>query len=111
MPKQKLTDAEVASYDSNYKMKPPLRTSCDVDAVIDGLPFRVLREVVQRLMPEFERRHAGVRVRVQQIPWSAAHEKLLTAFVGGGNHSAVKPAAASAAALPAISFHKTPPAE
>jgi len=24
-----------------------------------------------------------VRVRVQQIPWSAAHEKLLTAFVGG----------------------------
>ena len=40
-------------------------------------------EVVQRLVPEFERRHPGVRVRVQQIPWSAAHEKLLTAFVGG----------------------------
>jgi multiple sugar transport system substrate-binding protein len=39
-------------------------------------------EVVQRLMPEFERRHPEVRVRVQQIPWSAAHEKLLTAFVG-----------------------------
>jgi multiple sugar transport system substrate-binding protein len=39
-------------------------------------------EVVQRLLPEFERRHPGVRVRVQQIPWSAAHEKLLTAFVG-----------------------------
>lgn len=38
-------------------------------------------EVVQRLVPEFERR-SGVRVRVQQIPWSAAHEKLLTAFVG-----------------------------
>jgi multiple sugar transport system substrate-binding protein len=33
-------------------------------------------------MPEFERR-AGLRVRVQQIPWSAAHEKLLTAHVGG----------------------------
>ena len=25
----------------------------------------------------------GGRVRVQQIPWSAAHEKLLTAYVGG----------------------------
>jgi multiple sugar transport system substrate-binding protein len=40
-------------------------------------------EVVQRLVPEFERAHPGVRVRVQQIPWSAAHEKLLTAYVGG----------------------------
>jgi multiple sugar transport system substrate-binding protein len=39
-------------------------------------------EVVQRLMPEFERRHPGVHVRVQQVPWSAAHEKLLTALVG-----------------------------
>ena len=40
-------------------------------------------EVVQRLVPEFERRAPGIRVRVQQIPWSAAHEKLLTAYVGG----------------------------
>jgi multiple sugar transport system substrate-binding protein len=39
-------------------------------------------EVVQRLVDEFERRQPDVRVRVQQIPWSAAHEKLLTAFVG-----------------------------
>jgi multiple sugar transport system substrate-binding protein len=39
-------------------------------------------EVVAELMPEFERRHPGVRVRVQQIPWGAAHEKLLTAYVG-----------------------------
>jgi multiple sugar transport system substrate-binding protein len=39
-------------------------------------------EVVQTLVPEFERTHPGVRVRVQQIPWSAAHEKLLTAYVG-----------------------------
>jgi len=54
-------------------------------------PARVVRfwamgregEAVQGLIPEFERRHPGVRVRVQQIPWSAAHEKLLTAFVGG----------------------------
>src|SRR6266567_6797175 len=32
-----ITDAEVASYDSNYKMKPPLRTGCDVEAVIGGI--------------------------------------------------------------------------
>jgi multiple sugar transport system substrate-binding protein len=39
-------------------------------------------EVVQGMIPEFERRHPHTRVRVQQIPWSAAHEKLLTAYVG-----------------------------
>jgi multiple sugar transport system substrate-binding protein len=39
-------------------------------------------EVVQVLLPEFTRRHPTIRVRVQQIPWSAAHEKLLTAYVG-----------------------------
>jgi multiple sugar transport system substrate-binding protein len=40
-------------------------------------------EVVEQLVPEFERRNPGIRVQVQQIPWTAAHEKLLTAFVGG----------------------------
>ena len=39
-------------------------------------------EVVRGMVPEFERRTPGVRVRVQQVPWSAAHEKLLTAYVG-----------------------------
>ncbi|WP_444844517.1 sugar ABC transporter substrate-binding protein [Duganella caerulea] len=39
-------------------------------------------EVVTALMPEFERTHPGVRVEVQQLPWTAAHEKLLTAFAG-----------------------------
>lgn len=39
-------------------------------------------EVVEQLVPEFERRHPGLRVRVQQVPWSAAREKLLTAYVG-----------------------------
>ena len=32
-----ITDADVASYDSNYKMKPPLRSECDIEAVIDGI--------------------------------------------------------------------------
>ena len=39
-------------------------------------------EQVRALLPAFERRHPGIRVRVQQIPWSAAHEKLLTAYAG-----------------------------
>ena len=39
-------------------------------------------EQVKALLPEFERRHPDIRVRVQQIPWSAAHEKLLTAYAG-----------------------------
>src|SRR6266705_3044740 len=39
-------------------------------------------EVVAELMPAFERENPGIRVRVQQIPWTAAHEKLLTAYVG-----------------------------
>jgi multiple sugar transport system substrate-binding protein len=39
-------------------------------------------EVVQALVPEFERAHPGIRVAVQQIPFSAAHEKLLTSVVG-----------------------------
>jgi multiple sugar transport system substrate-binding protein len=40
-------------------------------------------EHVQKLMPEFERRNPEIRVRVQMIPWNAAHEKLLTAYAGG----------------------------
>lgn len=39
-------------------------------------------EVVQELVHEFEAGNPDVRVAVQQIPWSAAHEKLLTAYVG-----------------------------
>jgi len=39
-------------------------------------------EHVRALVPAFEARHPGLTVRVQQIPWSAAHEKLLTAYVG-----------------------------
>ena len=39
-------------------------------------------EQVAKLVPQFERENPGIRVRVQQIPWTAAHEKLLTAHVG-----------------------------
>lgn len=39
-------------------------------------------EVVQELMPDFERENPDIRVVVQQVPWTAAHEKMLTAHVG-----------------------------
>src|SRR5436309_2873424 len=39
-------------------------------------------EVLSELMPGFEKAHPNVHVEVQQIPWTAAHEKLLTSYVG-----------------------------
>jgi multiple sugar transport system substrate-binding protein len=65
---------------------PMLLAACRPSADGDVLEFWAMGregEVVQQLVPEFERRNPGTRVRVQQIPWSAAHEKLLTAYVGG----------------------------
>jgi dihydroorotase len=32
-----LTDAQMVPYDSNFKMKPPLRTACHAGAVVDGI--------------------------------------------------------------------------
>ncbi|HYC00704.1 MAG TPA: sugar ABC transporter substrate-binding protein [Candidatus Limnocylindrales bacterium] len=40
-------------------------------------------EVVEAMLPAFRQRHPDIDVRVQRLPWSAAHEKLLTAYVGG----------------------------
>jgi multiple sugar transport system substrate-binding protein len=39
-------------------------------------------EVVAELLPEFHKENPDIRVDVQQMPWTAAHEKLLTAHVG-----------------------------
>ncbi|CAN5228357.1 sugar ABC transporter substrate-binding protein [soil metagenome] len=39
-------------------------------------------EVAPELLAGFERENPGVRLRVEQLPWSAAHEKLLTAVAG-----------------------------
>lgn len=41
-------------------------------------------EVVAELVTEFERENPGIDVEVQNIPWTAAHEKLLTAFAADG---------------------------
>ncbi|HLE83289.1 MAG TPA: extracellular solute-binding protein [Thermoanaerobaculia bacterium] len=54
----------------------------DGETVVRFWGFGREGEVVRELVPEFERRHPGIRVEVQQIPFTAAHEKLLTAFVG-----------------------------
>lgn len=37
---------------------------------------------VQQLLPAFEREHPGLHVEVQQLPLTAAHQKLLTAYAG-----------------------------
>jgi multiple sugar transport system substrate-binding protein len=39
-------------------------------------------EKIGELFDEFRRENPDIELRVQQIPWSAAHEKLLTAFAG-----------------------------
>ncbi len=37
-------------------------------------------EQVSKILPEFEKRYPNIKVKVQQIPWTAAQEKLITAF-------------------------------
>src|SRR5437588_141846 len=39
-------------------------------------------EVASELLGAFERENPGLRVRVEQLPFTAAHEKLLTAYAG-----------------------------
>jgi len=39
-------------------------------------------EAVAQLLPDFERTHPDIHVEVQQLPLSAAHQKLLTAIAG-----------------------------
>ncbi len=49
-----LTDAELDTYDSNFKMKPPLRSQADVDAVIAGLKSGAIDAIATDHAP-----HAG----------------------------------------------------
>lgn len=53
------------------------------DGRIDFWAMGAEGAAVERMLPALQEKHAGLAVRVQQIPWSAAHEKLLTAYVGG----------------------------
>jgi dihydroorotase len=63
-----ITDAELETYDSNYKMKPPLRSDCDVAAVIDGIVSGAIDAIAtdhaphtgSQKMQEFERCPFGI---------------------------------------------------
>lgn len=62
-----------------------LLSSCgqeDKHRTVEFWAFGGEGEIARELASEFEQENPGVRVRVQQIPWSAAHEKLLTAYAG-----------------------------
>ena len=39
-------------------------------------------EVAPELLDGFRHENPGIRLRIEQLPWTAAHEKLLTAFAG-----------------------------
>ena len=63
-----ITDEELRSYDSNYKMKPPLRRSRDVEAVIEGISNGTVDAIAtdhaphpgDEKMQEFERCPFGI---------------------------------------------------
>lgn len=60
-------------------------TGCARDTGITTLRFWAMgreAEVAAELIAGFEREQPKVRVKVEQLPWTAAHEKLLTAFAG-----------------------------
>lgn len=54
----------------------------DSEVVLEFWAMGAEGENVQPLLDRFEAEHPGIRVRVQQQPWTSAHEKLLTAFAG-----------------------------
>jgi dihydroorotase len=63
-----ITDSKLATYDSNYKMKPPLRRQTDIDAVIEGIASGVVDAIAtdhaphagSEKMQEFERCPFGI---------------------------------------------------
>jgi len=62
-----------------------LFASCALDRSREALTFWALGregEAVEQVLAGFRAEHPTLRLEVQQIPFSAAHEKLLTAIVG-----------------------------
>jgi dihydroorotase len=63
-----LIDEDMAPYDSNYKMKPPLRSGCDRQAVLDGIVAGTVSAIAtdhaphpgSEKMQEFERCPFGI---------------------------------------------------
>jgi multiple sugar transport system substrate-binding protein len=60
-------------------------TGCSRNSDSNQLTFwSVGREAdrIGTLFKEFERRNPSIRVKLEKLPWTAAHQKLLTAFAG-----------------------------
>ncbi len=63
-----LSDCDMQPYDSNYKMKPPLRATCDAHAVVDGIASGTVDAIAtdhaphpgSEKMQEFERCPFGI---------------------------------------------------
>ncbi len=63
-----LSEDDMAAYDSSYKMKPPLRSACDVTAIVDGIASGVVDAIAtdhaphagSEKMQEFERCPFGI---------------------------------------------------
>jgi multiple sugar transport system substrate-binding protein len=59
-------------------------TSCTKDSdEIKTIKFWAMgseAEQVSKILPEFKKKYPNIKVKVQQIPWTAAQEKLITAF-------------------------------
>ncbi|MGE5604863.1 MAG: extracellular solute-binding protein, partial [Bacteroidota bacterium] len=36
-----------------------------------------------KIIPKFEAANPGIKVKLQQVPWGSAHEKLITSIAGG----------------------------
>ncbi len=57
-----LCDSEMQAYDSNYKMKPPLRSACDVRAVVEAIAAGVVDAIASDHAP-----HPGSE-KMQEFP-------------------------------------------
>ena len=56
--------------------------AADGEVVLEFWAMGAEGELVQDVVADFEREHPGIRVEVQQQPWTSAHEKFLTAYAG-----------------------------
>src|SRR5258708_37998164 len=74
-------------------------------------------EVASELLAAFERENPGLRVRVEQLPWTAAHEQLLTAYAGDATPDVAQlgntwlPDAVALAAVEHLAERLRPPAQ
>ncbi|MBV9226372.1 MAG: dihydroorotase, partial [Acidobacteriaceae bacterium] len=76
-----IADRDMLPYDSNYKMKPPLREACDIQAVVEGLTDGTIDAIATdhaphpgaEKMQEFERCPFGVIGLETALPLSLEH--------------------------------------